>query len=321
MDVEQLRVVWVSFHEEGRFALPHLVKHGVNIVGIITLDEASAVKRSGVYNYSLLASEYDIPIYKVRHINDASSIELLKKLRLDVICVIGWSQILSSDVLSCASQLVIGAHASLLPHNRGSAPINWAIINGERETGNSLITLHEQVDTGHILAQKKFDISLCDSCNTLYYKVAKSNADMLYDVLSDLANGNLKFKHQPATNEPLLKRRRPEDGEIEWSLPSRKVYDFIRALTKPYPGAFTYFSGQKAIVWKASWSPVDIASGEIGSVAGFRFGFEVMQCGVVINCGEGQIVVHELEIVEEGVFVGEALIDRLSDVEKLNDRV
>ncbi len=319
-NLSDLNVVWVGFHEEGRFALPYLIEKGVNIGGIITLDESAAAKRSGVYDFSSLASIHAIPLYKVVNINGASSIELLKRLQPDVLCVIGWSQILSGDALNCADKLVIGAHASLLPHNRGSAPINWAIIKGERETGNSLISLCEKVDAGHILAQTKFDISIYDSCTSLYDKVAKSNAEMLYRVLSDLAAGQLKYLPQVGTDQPLLKRRQPEDGEIDWSLSSSSIYDFIRALTKPYPGAFSFLSGRKAIVWKASWSPVDSAAGCDGSIAGCRFGFDTAQCGIIVNCGEGQIVIHELEVCSEDIFTGESLINRFNHVGGFDDR-
>ncbi len=314
-----LNIVWVGFHEEGRFALPYLIEKGFNIIGIITLDETAAAKRSGVYDYSCLASDHAIPFYKLSNINDASSIELLKRLQPDVLCVIGWSQILSADVLSCAGQLVIGAHASLLPRHRGSAPINWAIIKGERKTGNSLISLCEKVDAGNILAQTEFGISLYDSCSSLYDKVAKSNAEMLYRVLSDLKEEKLKYLPQAGTDQPLLKRRRPEDGKIDWSLSSGSIYNFIRALTKPYPGAFSYLSGRRVIIWKASWSPLDIAKGYSGSIAGFRYGFDSAQCGVTVNCGEGQIVIHELEVCGEGTFTGECLVNSFSGVEGLDD--
>ena len=131
-----MKIVWVGFHEEGRYCIPKLHESGFSIEAIITLDEEELKKRSSVFDYSFQSEKYSIPIYKVNNINDSVAVEIISNIKPDVICVIGWSQILSAHILDQAD-LVIGAHASLLPHNRGSAPINWSLINGEKITGNT----------------------------------------------------------------------------------------------------------------------------------------------------------------------------------------
>ena len=302
-----MRIVWVGFHEEGRYCIPEIYKAGFSLEAIITLDDEQLSKRSGGIDYSYFSELYNVPLYKISHINDDSSLELLSKLSPDVMCVIGWSQILSGEVLSSA-ELVVGGHASLLPRHRGSAPVNWSIIKGEPFSGNTLMQLQEGVDTGKILAQKSFDITLYDSCKTIYEKVATTNSKMIVDVLSDFESGKLIMQDQGYSSEPLLRRRKPSDGLINWSLSSRKAYDFIRALTKPYPGAFSFIDNKRVLIWEASWCVNDVSTGGAGTVSSFRYGFIPNQCSVLVNCREGLISINKIELDNGELLSGEALI-------------
>ena len=316
---DDLKLVWVGFHEEGEIALSALLKEGYKFSAIITLSDEEANKRSGFFDFKKIAKKYSIPLFKVDNINDAKSIEILRNIKPDILCVIGWSQILNSEVLNCASILTIGAHASLLPNNRGSAPINWCIILGEVETGNTLIELNEGVDTGGILAQRKFNISLFDSCKTLYQKVAKTNAEMLLEVLSLIRDGNLIVKPQGNEKQSVLPRRRPGDGKVNWSEHSKTIYDFVRALTHPYPGAFTYLLGLKVFIWKVSWSPNILATGKAGSLSGLKYSYINLLCGIEVNCSVGVLTIHELEVEGEGLLSGEALLLRFKDIENFDE--
>ena len=173
-----MKVFWIGFHIEGRFAFDFLMRNNY-LIGAMSLDEYALKKRSGVFDYKTIAKKNNIPFYEVQHVNEPISIEIIKKYTPDLLIVLGWSQILSKEVLSIPKVGTIGAHASLLPKMRGSAPINWAIIKGLSRTGNTLIWLDSEVDTGKIIDQYEFDIDIYDSCNSLYEKVAQSNALML----------------------------------------------------------------------------------------------------------------------------------------------
>lgn len=303
-----MKIIWVGFHEEGKHCIPEIYRAGFTLEAIITLNDEQLAKRSGVLNYDHIAKKYAIPVYKIAHINDDSSLSLFSKLSPDVICVIGWSQILNKQVLNSA-KLVIGGHASLLPHNRGSAPINWAIINGEETSGNTLMQLQEGVDTGSILAQKKFNISLFDSCKTLYEKVAISNAKMLVRVLKDFASHRLLKEPQKPTDEKILPRRTPADGLVNWSASSIDVYNFIRALAHPYPGAHSFINGEMIKIWEASWCNCDQKNGKAATIADFRYSFNSNQCATLINCEDGCIAIHKAER-ESGIqLIGEDLIN------------
>ncbi len=304
---DKLTIVWTGFHEEGHSALKGVIEAGFNVKAIITLDNVGAAKRSGTRDYSPVANEHDIPLYKIGNINDASSIHLLNDLEPDVLCVIGWSQLLSSAALSTARMLTIGAHASLLPIGRGRAPVNWAIIRGMTRTGNTLMRLSEGVDSGDILAQREFDISIYDSCATLYGKVAESNRSMLIEVLGLLSEGKLVPQAQPKEVGEIWAGRRPQDGILNWDQEARQVYDFIRALTRPYPGAFSFVGGRKMTVWSASYSDA-MCDTVPGSIQGFQYSFNPAACGVIVGCQNGCISLHEVEVEQEGLLFGEELI-------------
>lgn len=313
------RIVWVGFHEEGHACVPAMVRAGFSIEAIFTLTAEALSKRSGGFDYTTQANEYNIPLYKVDNINDPDAIQKLRELQPDLIFVIGWSQILGPEALASAP-LVLGAHASLLPLNRGSAPINWAIINGESQTGNTLIRLREGVDTGEILAQRAFDISLIDSCQTLYQKVAATNTAMVVEVLQKLIAGSLEGKRQSElagfNESAILPRRRPQDGLIDWHQSSRRIYDFIRAQTRPYPGAFTCIKGTEVRIWTAALTlgskeqlPKELSSELPGSVSGFFYSPDPSVCGVYIDTMDGAVLITEIEPHGSDPLRGQALID------------
>ena len=217
---------------------------------VLTLRPDLAAKRSGATDYGALCREFGVPLHGVANINDQGSLELLRGADLDVAFVIGWTQIVQSPALRLTRIGMIGADASLLPHNRGRAPINWTLMRGEKQTGNSLIWLAEGVDRGNIIDQTLIPITPYDTCDSLYHQVAASNRDMILRVLPQLMVGKRPRRPQPHTDEAELPGRRPEDGLLDWSKPHLDVYDFVRALTRPYPGAFSRLDGKRWTLWR-----------------------------------------------------------------------
>jgi methionyl-tRNA formyltransferase len=287
---------WIGFHVEGMFALRSLLEKGFSFEAVVTLKPHLAAKRSGAADYHRLCGEFGIPVYEVANINDEAALELLRKLELDVAFVIGWTQIVSSEALSLVRLGMIGAHASLLPHNRGRAPINWALINGETLTGNSLMWLAPGVDTGDIIDQIEIDISPYDTCDSLYTKVAESNRDMILRTIPKLLSGERPGQPQKQNEEPPLPGRRPEDGLIDWSIESRRLYDFVRALTRPYPGAFSWLGGQRWKIWKCALLLTNGLAGTTpGQVIGPLLSPVESACGQVVACGSGAVALLELE--------------------------
>ena len=305
-----LRIAWIGFHQEGIPALLGLRDAGVPLVAVITLDEPGTAKRCATAEYSDVLNGWTVPLYRVRNINDEQTIQLLSEMNLDLLLVIGWSQILSSATLATARIGAIGAHASLLPHNRGSAPINWAIICGEKSTGNTLIWLADNVDEGHIIDQIEFPISPYDTCETLYQKVAESNHVMIQRVLPKLLAGERPGRPQPHSDEPLLPRRRPADGLLDWHQSAINVYNFIRALTRPYPGAFSFLDGRRWKFQSAALLPTVSLEYQVpGTVMGSVVSPVAEACGQLVACGSGCVIILEIEAEDGTVLKGTDLSD------------
>ncbi|HYE72097.1 MAG TPA: methionyl-tRNA formyltransferase [Blastocatellia bacterium] len=311
-----MKIGWVGFHVEGIPALRGVLEQGYQVEAMVTLKPEQAAKRSGVADYSGLCREFDVPLIEIKNINDDEAVKILKDLSLDVCFVIGWSQIVRREALQTARIGMVGAHASLLPHNRGRAPINWALIKGFKETGNSLIWLAENVDEGDLIAQTKFDVTPYDTCATLYEKVASSNRQMILDVLPKLLAGERPGQTQKHTNEPLLPGRKPEDGLIDWSKSSHEIYDFVRALARPYPGAFSTLDGKRWIVRECALIPgIRYFDLKKGRVIGAMQSPNEQACGQVVACGNdqqslGAVALLELEDENGLVLKGQKLSDQ-----------
>lgn len=291
-----LRVAWIGSHMEGVDALISILSsETAHVEGVIQLDGMARSRRSGAVDYKPLIADYHVPVYEVSDINSPESASILESLKPDIAFVIGWSQILSPQLLKIPRIGTVGAHASLLPNNRGSAPVNWSLIKGEVKTGNTLIWLSSAVDGGDIIDQTPLDISIYDTCATVYGKVAQSNRTMIARLVGDLNGGRCPRHPNPDIGEPLLPRRRPADGLIQWGTGSRCVYNFVRALTRPYPGAFSWLDGRRWTIWKCALLPDVFPDGPPGKVLGPLVSPEPAACGQIVSCGEGAVCVLEVE--------------------------
>lgn len=308
-----LRFAWVGFHAEGMAALQALLAAGAPIGAVLTLRPELAAKRSGGVDYGPLCASYNVPLHHIAGINEPDAFEILSQLAPDVVFVIGWHQIVRPPVMALARLGLIGAHASLLPHNRGSAPINWAIIRGERETGNTLMWLAAGVDEGDIIDQRTIPITPYDTCASLYAQVGATNRDMLVAVLPRLLAGERPGRPQPRGDEPVLRRRRPADGRITWDCPAGSVYDFVRALTRPYPGAFSALDGRQWWIWEAALLPdlgAAAPAAAPGEVVGPVISSNDAACGQIVACGSGALILLDVEDAAGVRLRGRALAEQ-----------
>lgn len=235
--------------------LSHLIAMHEKLVGLFTLEPQALSRMAGGVDLTHFARAAGIPVRKGANVNSSESVEWLRAIAPDLLLVIGWTQLLKREVLSLPRIACLGFHASLLPKYRGRAPVNWAIINGEEETGNTMIVLEAGADEGDIVAQRVIPIEDDDDCGTVYQKVSSSECEMLSEVLPLIRQGRMPRRKQDSLEATVFPRRRPEDGLIEWSQPSRRLNNWIRALTTPYPGAFSFASGRRITIWKAELGP------------------------------------------------------------------
>lgn len=251
-----VRIAFIGCVEEGRRCLEALLALGETVVAIFTLRPELAAKVSGSVGWEDIAAEHGVPLHYVKNMNDEEPIAILRSARPDLVFCVGWTQLLREAVLEIPRLGCLGFHASLLPKYRGRAPVNWAIINGEKETGNTMIFLDTGVDTGDIVAQRRFPIDHADTCATVYDKVARSAIDMIRDVMPRIHAGHIPRTVQDHAQATVMPRRRPDDGVIDWRRNTAQLHDWVRALTHPYPGAFTTVGRTRVFVWKATpWRP------------------------------------------------------------------
>lgn len=192
------------------------------------------------------AVELGLKVYQPRRASSPKFISKLKEIAPDVIVVVAYGQILKKEVLEIPPKGCVNLHPSLLPKYRGPAPIQWAIINGERETGVTVMFLDEGEDTGDIIAQKRVKIEDDDTAETLYDRLSLIGAQLLIDVLRDMDRGEVSGRAQDHSQATYAPKLRKEDGHIDWTADSVRIYNLIRG-TKPWPGAYSYMGDDRMI--------------------------------------------------------------------------
>lgn len=242
------------------------------IAGIVTNREVFSISynQQGVKNilYADLlpfADKQKIPVFVVRDkMTDPQLIETIKDWAPDFILVVGWYHMIPKAIRDIAS--VAGLHASLLPDYSGGSPLVWAIINGEQKTGITFFMFDDGIDSGDIIAQKTELICLNDTIATLYAKIEEHGLSLLEENLPEITKKRVVLTTQDNTKRRIMPQRKPDDGEIDWSWSSLQIYDFIRAQTKPYPGAFTCRNGKKLTIWEAKFYDFIELKGKPGQV-------------------------------------------------------
>lgn len=256
-----MKVLFFGASELGYECCECLINSNTEIVGIFTIPQQYSIKFKNekgpvVLNnvifkdFNELGKKYNIPVTTVEG-KMTEHLQYIKDLKPDLILVIGWYYIIPESVMSIPGKGAIGIHASLLPKYRGNAPLVWAIINGEKETGISLFYFDKGIDSGDIIDQKKIEITETDTIKEVLEKVKLNSKEILLKNIPLLKAGAAARVTQDHSKATVFPKRTPLDGEIDWSLSSQQIKDFIRAQTKPYPGAFTYINGKKIIIWDA----------------------------------------------------------------------
>lgn len=248
-----MRVVFVGVVNSAGPALDALISCGADVAGIFTVDleyivSTSNMEREYYVDFRPTAEKLGIPIKHIININDHA--DEIRSLEPDYIYIIGWPQMVREKVLSIAP--CIGMHPAPLPKRRGGAPLNWQIIDSETESAVSLLRLGEGVDDGDILIQIPFDISHSDYINDVMNRVCELTGIAVKRTYPLLASGREVWKAQNQLQATITRRRRPDDGLVNWNDSSKRIINLIRAISHPFPGAFTYCDGQVVKIWKAN---------------------------------------------------------------------
>ena len=303
-----LRVVYVGARIVGRECLETLLAAQVDIVGLLYLDDALAGNTVAHASYSDLIDAYGLNARAFRSLRESAWVDWLKALRPDVGIVVGVSQLLDEQMLTVPRLGFIGMHPTLLPVGRGRAPIPWALIKGLKQTGVSLFWCEPGADTGPLLAQRAVPVYYEDTAASLGARTDRVASELLVHAMGELARGEVMRIPQDERRASIWPKRRPEDGLIDWTCSGRQIYDWVRALTQPYPGAFTFAAGRKLIVWACRESH-DLRRGDPGAI------IDVLPHGVLVACGEGSVLLTRLQWESEvekaptdiGLVIGRAL--------------
>jgi methionyl-tRNA formyltransferase len=209
-------------------------------------------------------------------------------LKPDYIFSFYYRYMISGDILKIPQYGAYNLHGSLLPKFRGRCPVNWVIIKGENETGVTLHEMEVKPDAGAIVAQRRVEISYDDTAHSLFGKLQNEAALMLDDCLPDMSKGVINKLPQDLSKGSYFGGRKPEDGKIDWNVPAAQIYNLIRGVTRPYPGAYSMLGEDKIIFWKASVFETDVsAPGKI-------------ETGETVIIGSGKDAIIPIEIELEG---------------------
>jgi methionyl-tRNA formyltransferase len=265
-----------------------------------------------------LAQEAKRQIYQPSQINTPEAVDFLKGLQPDLFVVAAYGQILSQKILDIPKVFCINIHASLLPKYRGAAPINWAIINGERRTGVSIMQMTEKMDAGPVILQKGIDISEGQTVLNLEQKLADLGAELLLESFKLIEEKDYRLivqNHAEATFAPKLKK---EDGLIHWDRHAEDISNLIRGCFG-WPGAFTYFRGKILKIHKAGVRL--FSSGNCTVPAGQVI--NVDKNGIVVAAGKGSLIIEELQIESKKRMSAEEFIagHRIYPGDKLGTRI
>ena len=242
-----MRILFVGCVESSYILLKALLDNSKNVVGVITNENTGF--NSDYYDLVPLCEEHDVRHIFVKNINDFDAIEFAKEAKADICYCFGWSQLIHQDFLQLFSLGAVGFHPAELPYNRGRHPLIWALALGLEETASTFFKMDLGADTGDIISQKKIIIDYEDNARTLYDKVMKTATEQVLDFTARIENGNIQtFKQLPNVGNSWRKRGRL-DGQIDWRMSSRAIYNLVRSLTHPYVGAHFKYKDKEYKVW------------------------------------------------------------------------
>ena len=259
----------------------------LSVVGVVTQPDKPKGRELKLQfsPVKILAEKLNLPVLQPLKARDEKFISGLRELKSDLIVVVAYGQILSQTILDLPKFGCVNVHTSLLPKYRGASPIQSAILNGETETGVTIMKMDAGLDTGGIISQARTPILPEDNSQTLHDRLAQLGAQLLVETIPDYVAGKILPKPQPAEGASYAAKIKKEDGKIYWNEPAEKIFNRLRAFT-PWPGAFTFLNGKLLKIWKAKVVEKSGRAGEILSAD---------KNGIVVACGKSALRILELQ--------------------------
>ncbi len=278
-----------AYHDVGYECLQALIQNDEYIMAVITHKDDPG-EEIWFKSVAKLAAKYNIPVHTPESVNSPDWIAKIGSWAPDLILSFSYRNMIAEEILSVPRLGAFNMHASLLPKYRGHDPINWAILNGEKQTGMTLHHMAKQAAAGDIVDQEAVSIAKEDAVQEVFAKCAKAARSVLERQLDALTAGSAPRRVQDETQANYFGRRKPEDGRIDWTANADSIYNMVRALTQPFPGAFTEADGKKMFIWWAS--PAGPAKGTPGEVLSLD--------PLLVATGNGSLEIINMEWEEAG---------------------
>ncbi|MDD4179006.1 MAG: methionyl-tRNA formyltransferase [Candidatus Margulisbacteria bacterium] len=289
-----MRIIFFGTPEPATIVLEKLIKGKHEIVCVVTQPDRPKGRgqKLAFSPVKELALKHTIPVEQPEGVRGNKVFQsLLASLKADIAVVVAYGKILPREILETPKHGFINLHASLLPKYRGAAPVQWAILKGEKESGITIFKIVEQLDAGPIIAQKKVRIFEDDTAETLLKNIMTEGAKLLPAVLKEVAAGKIQYLKQDEAEVTYAPQLTKESGEIDWKKSAREIHDRIRGLI-PWPAAHTFCRGKRLKITKSELHLPDIQSGqkEAGAIVEI-----VKPDGFIVATGAGNLLVLEVQ--------------------------
>ncbi|MGD0657969.1 MAG: formyltransferase [Syntrophorhabdales bacterium] len=283
-----MRAVVLAYHEIGYVCLEELLASKIEVAALFTHKD-DPTEEIWFRTPRGLAEKHGIPVYDPESAASAEWLDRIKEYAPDYLFSFYYRNMLPQEVLDIPKIAAMNLHGSLLPRFRGRCPVNWVLIEGEGRTGVTLHIMEKKPDAGAIVAQEEVEIAFEDTAHTLALKLAAAAARLMRGVMPLLESGTFASRPQEGPSS-YYGGRKPEDGIIDWTKNAVAVYNLVRAVTHPYPGAFTCLNGRKLLIWKAL-PQEGTADGHAGLV--------VSTDPLLVKCGQGLLRLDSVELEGE----------------------
>lgn len=279
-----MKAVVLGYHEIGYVCLEALLASRISVLALFTHKD-DPKEEIWFRTPRALAEENGIPVFDPESLADPAWAARIRAYEPDYLFSFYYRHMLPKEVLDIPKIAPLNLHGSLLPKFRGRCPVNWVLVEGEQRTGVTLHVMEVKPDAGDIVGQREVPIAFEDTAESLARKLASAAAGLMREVMPQLEAGRPERRPQTGQSS-YYGGRRPEDGIIDWEKNALSVYNLVRAVTHPYPGAYTFMTGRKLFIWKAA--PQE------GAAAG-RPGTVVSTDPLVIKAGDGLLRVMSLQ--------------------------
>jgi methionyl-tRNA formyltransferase len=286
-----MRSVVFAYQDVGYVCLEVLLALGADVVAVFTHDDDPA-EHIWFRSVRGLAERHALPVFAPERLDSNEWLARLRGWDPDFIFSFYYRRLLPAAVLGTARRGAFNLHGSLLPKYRGRCPVNWVLIHGEPETG---VTLHHMVakpDAGDIVAQRRVPIADDDTAHTLYAKLTTEAAALLRETYPLLVAGTAPRLVQDRARASYFGGRTPADGLIDWAQSARRIYNLVRAVTHPYPGAFTHWHGRPLLIWQARVEGGEGGERPPGTVVG-------IDDALVVQAGAGRLRALRVQLAGE----------------------